>query len=451
MKQTVFTKNKLAKGVALAVLLGTTANAVAGYQGHQPGPVQTLGKTSNPNTLLSIANNPAAGELLIGDEEAVRFGYFSSIGFGVELGDLDNVDTDIEELEDLLEDDPANPMTLDRALTAKSKFDTLLPELGDKMNIAWDMGLHMPFFPIAVRSDLLGGVVGLNLSAGLLTDIIFLDAPMILTNTGSEISLSTESSLYVKAAGLVTGTIGYSREVWQPPAFDSKIYGGVNVNVYHATLNKQVVSFEAVADDSSDDDIMDVVMDEFEENNSTVTAVGVDLGAIWAFPNAQVGLTIANINEPEFDYGQIGFNCSSLTGLRQKNCLAAQAFSSEISLKETAVLNAQTTIEGSIYTEDRMFMFSGAYDVNSAFNMVGRESQMLSAAVNFFPNSYIVPSLRLSASKNLAGSELTTIGVGTTLFGMLNLDLAGSLDMIEYDGNKAPRYFGFNIGLEEKF
>ncbi|KZY31876.1 hypothetical protein A3752_04705 [Oleiphilus sp. HI0081] len=447
MKQKSIQKSKLVKGIALAVLFGGAVNAVAGYQGHQPGAILTLGKTTNPNSLLALGNNPASGELLVGDEESLRLGYFSSLGFGLELGDLNNVEDDIEELEEILD---SENLTLDQALDAKDKFDALLPVLGEKMNIAWNLGFEAPLAPIAVRSDFLGGVVGLNVSAGLLTDIIFLDAPMEIQNSGSDVSLSTDSSLYVKAAGLVTGTVGYSREVWQPPVLDSKLYGGVNVNVYHAVLNKQVVSFEGVADDS-DDDIMDVVMDEFEENNATVTAVGVDVGAIWTFPNGQVGLTIANINEPELEYGEIGVNCGSLSGLRQKNCLAAQAFSDEISLKETAVLNAQTTIEGAFFTEDRQFLISGAYDVNSAFSLVGRESQILSGSVSYFPNSYIIPTLRLGAAKNLVGSELTTLGVGTTLFGMVNLDLSGSLDTIEHDGQEVPRYIGFNIGIEEKF
>lgn len=448
MKQKIiFQKTKLAKGVALAVLLGGAANAVAGFQGHQPGPLMTLGKTSNPNTLLSLANNPAGAELLIAEDESLRMGYWSSLGMGFELGNLNNVVDDIEELEEILENDN---LGINEAAEAEEKFSALLPKLGEDFNMAWDIGVHIPFFPIAIRSDWLGGVVSLDLSTSMLADIRFLDKPIeiSLTNDG-DYEATTDSALYFKAGNLVTGTVGYGREVWQPPVLDSKLYAGANINVYHATLNKQVVSFQAAAD--SDDEIGDIVSDELSENTISTTAVGVDLGLLWKFTNAEVGLTITNINEPEFDYGTLGNDCSQYEGLRETNCNASLAFQDEINLNEKAVLNAQSTLSGSLHTEDKMFLISGAYDVNSAYNIVGRESQMVSAAVSYFPNSYIIPTLRLSAQKNLVGSELTVVGFGTTLFGMMNIDLSASLDTIEYDDQKLPRYIGFNIGFEEKF
>ncbi|WP_156491800.1 hypothetical protein, partial [Oleiphilus sp. HI0123] len=78
MKQKTLQRTKLARGVALAVLLGGATSAVAGYQGYQPGALKVLGKTTHPNTLLAIGNNPASGESLINDEENFRMGYFSS-------------------------------------------------------------------------------------------------------------------------------------------------------------------------------------------------------------------------------------------------------------------------------------------------------------------------------------------------------------------------------------
>ena len=430
----------------MAILLGGAADALAGFQGHQPGPVMTLGKTANPKTLLSLANNPAGAELLIADDESFRMGYWSSFGMGFELGGLDNVIDDIEELEDILENDN---LGIDEAFEAEQKFSALLPKMGDDFNIAWDVGVHIPLFPMAIRSDWLGGVVSLDLRTSVLADIRFLDKPLEVTSIGNdEYEVTTESALYFKAGNLVTGTIGYGRKLWNPPVGEM-LYGGVNLNAYYATLNKQVVSFQAAADD--DDDISDIVSDELSENTVSTTAVGLDLGFLWKFSNAQLGLTLTNINEPEFDYGTLGEDCSQYEGLRETNCNASLAFTDEINLSEKAVLNAQTTISGSIYTKERMFLLSAAYDVNSAYNLVGRESQMASAAISFFPDSYLIPALRISAQRNLVGSELTMVGLGTTLFGMMNIDLAASLESIEYEDEKMPRYIGFNIGFEEKF
>ncbi|WP_156490645.1 conjugal transfer protein TraF, partial [Oleiphilus sp. HI0086] len=244
--------------------------------------------------------------------------------------------------------------------------------------------------------------------------------------------------------------LSYSAEVWQPPVMDSKLFAGVQLNAYHATMNKQVLALTNIAED---DDAGDAIRDEFEENTVSTTEMGVDLGLLWAFPNGHAGLTIANINEPEFKYGDIGTDCGSITDpTRRANCeVARDVFSGEISLQETAVMAAQTTIEGSLYTEDKQWLLTGAYDLNSVYDLVGRESQMISGSATYFPNSYILPTIRLGISQNLVGSELTMVGFGTTLFGMMNIDLAASLDTVELDGTKAPRRFGFNIGFEEKF
>jgi len=303
---------------------------------------------------------------------------------------------------------------------------------------------------MALRSDFLGGVLGFDIRASALFDVSFLDDPLDINITAGDVDLTTSSALYVKGASLVTGSIGYSMEVWQPPVADSKLFAGIQLNVFNATMNKQVLALQNMAEN---DDVGDAIKDEFEENTVSTTSVGVDLGILWTFGNGQAGLTIANINEPEFEYGDVGKDCASISDpTRQANCtVAQQVFSSEIDLSETAVMNAQTIIEGAIYTEDKQWLLSGAFDVNSTYDLVGRETQYLSASASYFPNSYIIPTIRLGASQNLVGSELTTVGVGTTLFGTLNLDLSASLDQIEVDGNKIPRRVGFNIGIEEKF
>ncbi len=438
----------LARGVAFASLFaGITSQAFAGYQGHQPGPLLTLGKTSNPNTLLSMRNNPSNGEMLINYDENFRMGYFSSFGLSAEVGQVDNFLDEVDELKDALDDDT---LTIGEATDIKQKFDALLPVFGEDARVTLGLGLHVPFFPMAIRSDLWGGVIGLDFRASGLFDISFLDAPLDIQIVGSEASLETASALYVKGGGLVSGSLGYSREVWQPPVADSKLYAGISVNVYQATLTKQVLALTNIAED---DDAGDAIRDEFEDNTESSTGVGIDLGLTWAFDNGHAGITITNINEPEFDYGPLGVNCSNITdATRQANCFVARdVFSNEIDLEETAVLTAQTTLEGSIYTKDKQFLLSGTFDVNSAYDLVGRESQYMSAQVSYFPNSYFIPTIRLGMNKNMVGSELTMVSFGTTLFGTMNIDLAASLDQVEIDGEKAPRAFGFNIGFEEKF
>lgn len=429
-------------------ILGLSSTTMASYQAHAPGPTMTFGKTTQPSTILSIANNPASGHALLSEGENHRMGYVSSLGMDVEVGKVDNFLDDVDELIDALDNDN---LTINEANDIKSKFDALLPVMGEDAQLTLGLGLSAPFMPFAIKGDWLGGgVLSFDVKAQGLFDIRFLDAPLEIQTVGSDVTLETNSSMYVKGGSILTGSLGYSREVWRPTFVeDSTLYAGVQANVYRVSLNKQVLALSNI----QDDEVSDAIQDEFEENTVDTTQVGLDVGFLWSMPRAQLGITFANINEPEFEYGDVGKNCSSIIDpIRQSNCFVAQnEFSNEISLSETAVMNAQTTIEGAIFTEDKHWALAAAMDMNSVYDLVGRETQYMSASASYFPDSYIIPALRIGMNKNLAGSKLTTVGFGTTLFGIMNIDLSASLDTVEIDGTKAPRQFGFNIGFEEKF
>jgi len=435
-------------GVGL-IGLGGSVSSMAGYQVHSPGPLLTLGKTTHPSTTLSFTSNPAGGELLLGKDESLRMGYFSSLGIDIETGDVDNFIDDVDDLKDALDKDD---LTLSEAIDIKNRFEDILPVMGEDAQVTVGLGLHVPLMPFAIRSDLLGGVISFDLQAQGIFDTRFLDDTLDIQLTGSDVNLVTSSAIYVKGGSILTGSVGYSREIWNPAPFglSTNLYAGIQTNVYKVSLNKQVLALENMLED---DDIGDAIRDEFDENTVDTTQVGVDLGLMWALPNGQVGVTVSNINEPEFDYGDIGKNCASISDpTRQSNCnVAQQVFGDEIALSETAVMSSQTTVEGALYTEDKTWLLSGAADVNSTFDLVGRERQYVSASASYFSNSYILPSVRFGVSKNLVGSELTVVGFGTTLFGMVNIDLSASLDQVEVDGTEVPRQVGFNIGIEEKF
>lgn len=443
-----FLKKMAVASVLGSTMLGSASTALAGYQAHAPGPLLTYGKTTHPSTILSITGNPASGHALLSEGENHRMGYLSSFGMDVEIGKVDNFLDDVDELIDALDDDN---LGIVEATDIKTKFDALLPVMGEDAQVTLGLGLAVPFMPFAIKSDWLGGgVLSFDMKAQGLFDIRFLDAPLILQGVGSDVTLETDSAMYVKGGSMLTGSLGYSREVWRPSFVEnSKLYAGLTASIYKVSLNKQVLALSNI----DDDDVSDAISDEFDENTVDTTQVGLDFGLLWSLPNGQVGVTFANINEPEFEYGDIGKNCSSISdAIRQSNCNVAQnSFAGEISLSETAVMNTQTTIEGALFTEDKQWVLSGAADMNSVYDLVGRETQYISTSASYFPNSYIIPSVRLGLNKNLAGSKLTTVGFGTTLFGVMNIDLSASLDMVEIDGTKAPRQFGFNIGFEEKF
>jgi hypothetical protein len=440
------------KKMAVASLLGSTmlvapSAVLASYQAHAPGPLLTYGKTTHPSTILSISGNPANGHALLSEGESYRMGYFSSLGIDIELGKVDNFLDDVDELIDELDKEFTG---INEANAVKEKFDELLPVMGEDAQVTIGLGVNLPFMPFAIKSDTLGGVLSFDVKAQGLFDIRFLDAPIEIQTIGGSATVETDSSMYVKGGSILTGSIGYSREVWRPTFVENSIlYAGFQASVYQVSLNKQVLALSNI----DNDDVSDAINDEFDENTVDTTQVGLDFGLLWSMQNGQVGLTFANINEPEFDYGDVGKNCSAITDtIRQANCFVAQnRFSDEIDLSETAVMNAQTTVEGALFSENRNWLISGAADLNSVYDLVGRESQYVSASASYFSGSYLIPSVRFGLSNNLAGSKLTSVGFGTTLFGVVNIDLSASLDTVEIDGTTVPRQFGFNIGFEEKF
>jgi len=76
---------------ATAITLATSlAQATPLY--HPPGPNLTYGAVSNGQTIMSDITNPAAGAAVLQqDGNQYRFGILSSIGGGIELGEIDDL------------------------------------------------------------------------------------------------------------------------------------------------------------------------------------------------------------------------------------------------------------------------------------------------------------------------------------------------------------------------
>src|SRR5690606_13694557 len=107
-------------------------------------------------------------------------------------------------------------ITINEANAVKAKFDALLPVMGDDARVTLGLGVQVPFMPLAIKSDTLGGVLSFDLKAQGLFDIRFLDAPLVIQSSGGNTTLETDSAMYVKGGSILTGSLGNSREVWHP-------------------------------------------------------------------------------------------------------------------------------------------------------------------------------------------------------------------------------------------
>lgn len=418
---------------------------------NQPGSLLTTGTGTTTQTGLSVMYNPAAGEVVIEEGESFRWGYLSSLGFSFEVGDANNFVDDVNELTDTLDSD--NVTAEEGNEVINNYNDNLRQKLGEEGYLKIGAHIVAPLAPFSVRSEILGGVISLDAMAGVTAKVSILDDE-ITVNTFTN-QFETNTAIYLKSVEYTTIGLSYSREIdhglvkgFTDP-LGGRLLAGVRGNLYSMNLSKQVVGLLNI---DEDDELGDVIQDDLSANKVTTTNIGLDLGLIWEAPNYHVGFNWRNINEPEFDYGTLGQNCSSKdSSTSMSNCFTALYFAADnrITLGETYVMTAQTTIDAALNTENKRWRVATSYDLQPMRDPIGDEYQWASASAAYVGSTII--GGRLGLSKNLTGSNLTMLNAGLSLFGGMNLDLRYSLDKIEVDGAEAPRAFAINLGFENSF
>ncbi len=78
--------------------------------------------------------------------------------------------------------------------------------------------------------------------------------------------------------------------------------------MYNLSLSKQVIGLLNI---DEGEELGDVISDDYDGNQVSSTAMGIDLGLIWEADNYHLGFTWRNINEPEFDFGTLGEDCNN--------------------------------------------------------------------------------------------------------------------------------------------
>ncbi|WP_455202719.1 conjugal transfer protein TraF [Kaarinaea lacus] len=439
---------------------------------HPPGPNVTYGSVSNGQTLMSDINNPAAGALApLKEGSKFRFGVLSSIGAGVEYGAIDNFYDDLDAIADDFDlsnafssitnvNDPAAVAEVDARI---NDINDLLQNIEDNAYGKAFVSGHVPLMPMIIASDTLGGSLtfDLNVSAvarvGAVADTVQFDlanAQTFITNNlggtnqatfgdvtvavnGSNVSysLSNDSVVRLKAAGIFEAGFGYSRNILS--ANSGNLLAGLRGKYYQVTLAQDV---EKVENDSNTEDLFE----DFDyKNGNTDSNFGVDLGLLWASDHYRVGATINNINEPEFKYNAIDpAKLAPINDPRIRSLLSQEVI---------YTMKTQFTIEGALHTKNQKWVFSAAYDANAIEGPTGDEYQWGTLSAAFITKSWIIPGIRLGYRVNQAGSELSYVTAGFTLFKYLNIDGAYSLDDVVVDGSTLPRSAILNIGLELSF
>lgn len=428
--------------IASAILMAFNVNADS--SSINTGSSMTLGPSSSSASLSSASYNPAMNALIISKGESMRMSYFPTVGFNVEVGELDNFADDLEELADII-DDPS--LTTDEPSVVLERFNNVLAQAGESGYIKFNGGINAPLLPLYFYSDLLKGTVGFDYSVNVQAGLSLLDSELLFNNQNG--SFETASALYIKSGLEQTFAVSYGREVFNHHF--GKLYAGGKLKYINMELSKQVLPLIELAGE----DLGDLIEDEYDQNQRSTGDFGIDFGLVWDADSYRIGLTVENLNSPEFEYGEIGTNCSDIpeNTASRSNCESAAFFTQtvgEISANEVHKKN--TLIRTDLLIKiSKVFQFSTAIDLVKYDDIIGDDNQWFHAAVAYRSEGGAIPSVRAGYHKNLTGSEVSSVTAGITLFNTLLIDVEYGLSSVEIDDSSTPRRLGFSLSIQESF
>lgn len=220
---------------------------------------------------------------------------------------------------------------------------------------------------IANLDDLLDGIgaeLGLDPSVvqAIKDNPDYVNAPGGGTAAEVENGVKTDSALDIKAARVIKFGFGYDTNLSEWLDWDTthgELGVGARINYYNVELGRNFVSFQSEIDGGDDeDDFSEKLTNDFFDNTTTKSQIGIDVGAMWRSARYQAGATIYNVNEPKFEYPDLSSyiadeDLQSLKALKQN-------------AKETVKLGRHMVIEGSWFTANRKAALNGYYTLGKA-------------------------------------------------------------------------------------
>ena len=432
------------KKLLIATSILISCQAWANNSTVNPGASMTMGPSSSSHYITSGAFNPAMGSLLVSKDEKVRMSYFPTFGLNTEIGPVDNFADDLSDLADII-DDPSS--TNDDTQTVLDRFNQVLVTAGQDGYIKFNVGGNAPLLPVFFYSETLKGTIGFDYSINGQARVGLLDSELYFDSQKE--TFTTASSLYIKSGIEQTFAISYARMLYETKV--GKLHVGGKFKYIDMELSKQVQPLVELAGL----EISDVVRDEYDQNQISSATFAVDLGLVWEAENYRLGLTLENINSPEFNYGEVGVNCSNLAerSTSRTNCEVAKYFSQTIgviSTNEIHTKHALARVDGLVQVGESVSMFGGI-DLAKYDDITGDDHQWVHAGVDYQTAWFVLPAMRLAYHKNLTGSETSSLSAGVSLFGVVSVDVEYGLESIEIDDSTAPRRLGFAISIQEQF
>ncbi len=434
--------------VAIALLCCVQSASYANDVFAPSGQQLTKGHTVATTDLYSSIHNPATASYLLKGKNGFKMNMFGPITGGYEFGKIDSLIDELDELVDILDQDD---LTAEDALDAKNRFEPFLQNAARDGMIKFAGNANIPLLPFMYHNNQVGTFfANVSLSGSLRSTV--LDDDIDIINVNDTFRINTSAALYVKSVGLTSINLGYSRPVYKTEG--GLLHAGVGVNINSYKLAKNVISFAGLEDG---EDVGDAIENDYENNQNTSTNVGVDLGLFYATKQYSVGLTVKDINQPEYDYGVLptdSDSCNGMMGISVDNCFVAQEAiaAGRISASEIYVANTQTNLSASAFMGEKIkWGVHASIDLNDKNDAIGDLYQWANLSTNMQLNNWFVPEVRLGYTKNLAGTELSYYSFGLTFFKYAELDIQFSDESVEIDGTSAPRSAHLSLAVQTKF
>jgi hypothetical protein len=483
------TLNRFASALVISGMFSSTPFAEPIY--HPSGPKLTFGGMTHRQMTVSDMGNPAypAG-IPYPEGDSGIYGVGLSIGLGIEYDGNDNLFKLLDSAADSGASVPGggdgnSGEDGDSIIPILPPGTELTPEQQQQLNALVDevaaaavviglavTGIEAKAFvsadiPVLISSDSLGAwTFGANTSITTnisgINDPINFDADIASSNlktafeatpptSGSEtydlsggasvtinpdgttkFRIDNNSGVVTKAAQITEISIGYSRKVWQNE--DNKAYIGVKPKLLDVGLSNTAIPISNIENAKDIFEALDNEDFKFEQD------VSMDIGAIWSGKQYQLGATLTNINEPEFNYPE-----HDVSGFTNATIIKA------IRDSERYVMERQLKLDAGYITSNGAWGFNFGYDVNAVPDPMGDDYQWLSIGAGFASDNWWLPGARLGLRKNMAGTELTYVTAGVTVFNIVNLDIASTTDTIDINGSTVPKGLIANIGVQVLF
>ena len=391
---------------------------------HPSGPRLTFGGMTHRALSVSDMGNPAHAAIdPLEDSDGGRYALGLSIGVGIEYDANDRL---WERLDETGEDDALAPGGGDGDDESGESGPTipditnpdliaLIEEIEKKaaplaVAVAASVtGLNAKAFtsadiPVLISNDALGGSWTFNVNSSVTTNITGLNEPLefdsavalqelerayrlsnlktglarepetfdlsgglavtINPDGSTEFSFSNNSGTITRAAHITELGVGYSRKIWTQKNND--LYIGIKPKFYRVGLSDEYLFLANIENAKSIFDALDKESFDYTEKLS------LDIGAIWTGKQYQLGLTLTNINEPDFQYP--GFDLGDIDNPEIVDLILRD---------RTYTMERQLKLEGGYISKSGAWGINAGIDLNAVPDPMFDDYQWISLGAGF--------------------------------------------------------------------